>query len=411
MVDKLREQFKHLSDEEYKELQLSMFEASTTKQFGDFKVSALGPANNYVFDRNGIFYFKKTRSAIVGKKISNFGMLGLPVLFNQEAIVHNLIPKIPYSMYLQILSFFRKVMKVHNNAEAYCQIYWDLEEKKHLFHVPKQKVSGAAVKYNPEENLDVKNFERYVHVFECHSHNNMGAFWSGTDNKDENETRYFGVFGQLGKPDHAELFRIFVNKQEIGLSRGVIFEDPEVSEETKKVSEMLAKKKEALSKLEAEVHELEKILSSEKSGTPEVPVPEEWMKNVTKSYGSYKTGGYVPTRSFPSMGNQHSFSHNFHNQKKEQNGMPGEEEPQQADIDALYDSAEEEDRMLYGEIADEHESKLSDRLNDIEDSVMEILENTESFTEMFSTEQFFETLENMGALHSLISKLQERGQL
>ena len=32
---------------------------------------------------------------------------------------------------------------------------------------------------------------------DIHSHNTMGAFWSGTDNADEKETRLFGVLGKI----------------------------------------------------------------------------------------------------------------------------------------------------------------------------------------------------------------------
>src|SRR5690606_38499362 len=120
--------------------------------------------------------------------------------------------------------FFREIMKRYRDAEAFVQVYWDLQEGKYICHVPKQRISKGSVNYDATENLDAVNSERYVFVYECHSHNSMGAFWSGTDNADEKELRIYGVFGMLHTEDYKQLHRFFVNEKAVSVGLDLIFD-------------------------------------------------------------------------------------------------------------------------------------------------------------------------------------------
>lgn len=102
------------------------------------------------------------------------------------------MPKIPFARLREIVSFFRAVEKEHK-AEAFVQLAWDGAE--YYVSVPPQVVSGAHV-----EHKGPVIPEAHVLIADVHSHGgSMGAFWSGTDDKDEQQhpLRAFGVIGKV----------------------------------------------------------------------------------------------------------------------------------------------------------------------------------------------------------------------
>lgn len=107
------------------------------------------------------------------------------------------LPKIPASILRQQVSFYREVMKKHNNAEAYTMILWDREEKEYVVVCPKQKISRGSVQYDLGKEWSP---ERYLSVVSCHSHNTMAAFFSGTDDADEKGDMCYMVVGHLDRP-------------------------------------------------------------------------------------------------------------------------------------------------------------------------------------------------------------------
>jgi hypothetical protein len=204
---------------------LTFWSYLTDVQFGKFDPTALTKMNTWIFTGDGKWLVQKNRAGYFGVKKSDEGIDTLPKgTIEDEAFVHLEHGKIPQTILDEIITFFRGIMKRHSGAEGFVQVYWDLEEAKYTVHVPKQVVNGAAVRYDKTKDLDKITPERYVFVYECHSHNNMGAFWSGTDNADENDLRLFGVYGLLGKPQWAHKHRCFVGEEEIDLSLDLIFD-------------------------------------------------------------------------------------------------------------------------------------------------------------------------------------------
>lgn len=133
------------------------------------------------------------------------------------------LPKIPYTMFLQILSFFRGVCDRFSNAEAAMQIFWDREKKEYFLYCPTQRVNGSNVNFDRNEQLE----SQHLLVMDIHSHNTMGAFFSGTDNNDEKETRLFGVIGKVPSQSPEVKFRIACGGNTIeNLSMWDIFENP-----------------------------------------------------------------------------------------------------------------------------------------------------------------------------------------
>jgi len=112
----------------------------------------------------------------------------------KEGFTMNL-PKIPLKILWQIIGFFKTVYK-KLSAEAMVQIYWDRSKKEYFCNVPKQEVSGASVKFKRDAKLEKK----HLLVADFHSHNTMSSFFSGTDDRDEKESRLFGVIGNIEEP-------------------------------------------------------------------------------------------------------------------------------------------------------------------------------------------------------------------
>lgn len=199
-------------------------------QYGKFDETKLTKANTWVVTQGGTWLIQKNSSGYYGVKKTDTGIPTLPKTELPEAFFELTYGKIPNTILEQIVAFFRDIMKRYNNAEAFIQVYWDKQESKYIINVPKQKISGAAVHYDALENLNTKEPERYVFVYECHSHNTMGAFWSGTDNADEKELRIYGVFGQLNKEPYACLHRFFVGEEQVDLELDHVFDLPKAEE-------------------------------------------------------------------------------------------------------------------------------------------------------------------------------------
>ena len=102
---------------------------------------------------------------------------------------------IPGEMFHQIKQFFLDVMDMGPSTyEAQVFIVWSEVTKEYRIVVPKQKVSAAAVRYDIGEMLS----DTDVIICDIHSHNDMSAFFSGTDNKDDKKNPWIsGVFGKL----------------------------------------------------------------------------------------------------------------------------------------------------------------------------------------------------------------------
>ena len=98
----------------------------------------------------------------------------------------------------EIIAFFRAFMTENEENEALALIYWDKEEKRFFAYVPKQSVCKERVEANLHD-CPYDDAERYICYADIHSHNSMGAFFSGTDDRDERST---GLYFVLGKLDH-----------------------------------------------------------------------------------------------------------------------------------------------------------------------------------------------------------------
>ncbi len=126
-----------------------------------------------------------------------------------EASFNYKLPKLPKSMLLAIVEFFRDIMRKMRGSEVMVQIWWDKEKEEYSLYVPEQKVSGATIDF--QHSKDLQEDENKVWVLDIHSHNTMGAFFSGTDSSDEVSTRVFGVIGTISDKGFSSVWRAGVN--------------------------------------------------------------------------------------------------------------------------------------------------------------------------------------------------------
>lgn len=111
--------------------------------------------------------------------------------------------KIPIELLDEIKEFFSQVItKKGRNLEAMIWILWNPELGYHL-HVPNQTVGGASATYDwaslPKDSSI---------VVDIHSHADFGAFFSGTDDRDDsNCIRFSGVIGYNNRPVREMKFR------------------------------------------------------------------------------------------------------------------------------------------------------------------------------------------------------------
>lgn len=102
--------------------------------------------------------------------------------------------KIPMRMFHQIHKFFVDVLGLGKGQfEAQTFIIWNEKKKDYRIFVPKQVVSAASVTYDINGELGPDDHI----IMDIHSHNNMGAFFSGTDDHDDQNNPW--VSGVMGK--------------------------------------------------------------------------------------------------------------------------------------------------------------------------------------------------------------------
>lgn len=154
----------------------------------------------YILEEAGtITYFSKLSAErfVMSHEASIKGLATNRTAETPEAIIQPLPGgiKVPGVMFEQIKQFFLDVMDIGPSSyEAQAFIVWSTKEKSYRIIIPKQKVSAAAVRYDIGDMLG----EGDVIIVDIHSHNTMGAFFSGTDNKDDKKNPWIsGVFGKI----------------------------------------------------------------------------------------------------------------------------------------------------------------------------------------------------------------------
>ena len=158
------------------------------------ELKAVGKPISYLPAQDGRVY--EIRRTELGAFIAPAsGVEGLPQV---QSGFRPALPPIPFSLFCQVVDFFRSFLQKGGEWEALVHIYWDKAEKRYLVSVPDQWVEKAAVDavIHPGSGLDG---DRYLHFADIHSHNTMEARFSLTDDLDEKATRVYIVVGRLDR--------------------------------------------------------------------------------------------------------------------------------------------------------------------------------------------------------------------
>jgi PRTRC genetic system protein A len=178
----------------------------------------------------------------------------------------NFLPngKIPTHLLEEIVQFFKDVMSIKKaDQEAMAHILWneadkDSPDRGYRIGIPDQVVSKASAEYTFNH---IKKGD--IIILDLHSHNTMGAFFSGTDDRDDKKGYYYaGVAGKLDEKTPTFVWRLNIGEHRKTVLMDDIFDVPE-----KKIA-----------------------------------IPKEWIDKVeVKTYGGYKG----PIHSGPGMGWHH----------------------------------------------------------------------------------------------------------
>lgn len=142
----------------------------------------------------------------------------------------NFLPagKIPYEFFEQIVKFFRDVIKLKKaQFEAHAWILWS-PERGYFISIPKQTVSAASVNFTySHDDLPPGS----TIVVDIHSHNSMGAFYSGTDNNNDKTGIYYsGVVGKLTDKSFDVVMRFNLFEDKLDCKLLDVFQEPQKEE-------------------------------------------------------------------------------------------------------------------------------------------------------------------------------------
>jgi len=159
-----------------------------------------------VIAKNGVFELVRSKFGIFCIK-SNQLDLPVPSLCDFNFTDKWFIPKPDYDLLLKLWKLNMHVMKTNNGAEFYAALIWDTNKEEYEIFIPEQIVSKAAVEFEQFKSTDT----RFM-VIDHHSHNTMGAFFSGTDNNnDYSKFKISLVMGQISKINFDTKQRIVIN--------------------------------------------------------------------------------------------------------------------------------------------------------------------------------------------------------
>ena len=180
---------------------------------------------SYVWQGNGIWEVRKLPLGIFVNHIHKFAVPGLKQTLEEGWSLN--VPKIPATLLDITLSFFRQIYSKHS-SEVFLQYFYDMEKEEYIVHCPQQTVGPGSVNYRRDTDYE----KGKLLVFEIHSHGGMGAFFSGTDDNDEKDDRFFGVIGHV-KEYYPELkLRMSIGGRRKDIDVGDIFNLDESSYNT-----------------------------------------------------------------------------------------------------------------------------------------------------------------------------------
>jgi hypothetical protein len=197
---------------------------------------------NLVFTGNGVFLIQKSRFGLTYERTPQKYQNSLLRKYEFDWAAKSFLPKAPKEMFTDILECFKYVVD-KTKDELFIILYWDTQDEQFVMDIVKlQVVTQGSVKYAYNKTFEME--DRYIKYLEIHSHNTMGASFSGTDNNDESgRTMYYcGVLGKINQHSNIysvdQKFRIWTGEKFREIDPWEVFdiymETPGVSRENQK---------------------------------------------------------------------------------------------------------------------------------------------------------------------------------
>ena len=140
---------------------------------------AHGIGYDYILAGNGIYVQAESPNLVARISVAAAVLRGLAEAPDKVELTHGLIPGSLFEMGLRWL-------QTAPDVERFFAISWNGSE--YRLEVPEQDGTAASLRYTPPRGA----------VMECHSHARLSAFFSGTDDRDEQAFRIYGVVGKVG---------------------------------------------------------------------------------------------------------------------------------------------------------------------------------------------------------------------
>lgn len=157
----------------------------------------------YLIGNDGVY---RVISRDIGKIIRKTSFINEATNIKEKVSLK--LPKIPRYLFAMTVDFFREMAKKHK-VEVMVEFWYDKVTKKYFLNCPKQIVSKINVEYVKDKDLILDDTK--ILVAEVHSHNYMPPIFSVIDDKDELETRFYGVIGSLYGNNVSSSFRMGIN--------------------------------------------------------------------------------------------------------------------------------------------------------------------------------------------------------
>ncbi|UOE58132.1 hypothetical protein [Cytobacillus oceanisediminis] len=320
----------------------------------------------YVTASNGLFRVEKTPVAIFKVKVHPFEK-EIPGLLPMEEGPELLIPKIPFKFLQQALSWYIDVYD-QDGTEASLLFFWNKENKaipQHysdnseikglladgqlIVYVPRQVNQKGLSEFHMDPMVDYlrKNFAL---LCETHSHNTMNAFFSSTDDSNENATQFYGVWGKVKDERPQFAFRYVSGDAKVQISPDVLFDWPTV---TTTHSIDLESDFPGFNPMHS-VHVEETIYMGP---FPNLDYPAEWMEQHQKKAPARPAPSYYPykmTHLFEDeiyeTGGAHRFSYGFENAEIEELLEPEDLANRNDIMDNLLDMTGDYARLGYDKV-------------------------------------------------------------
>lgn len=277
-------------------LTMQLARQSTGYHFGPQELDAYDKNTNIVVAKNGVFRVVKTAIAVFTTKIAEmtegYVVPGMPEM---KEGVELLIPKIPFKYWLQPLNWYRDV-QTKDGTEASVLFFWNhnnqvipteyedgkaikgvTEDGQFVIYCPVQKNSAGLSEFHNDGMVKWLR-EHTTPLLETHSHHTMDAYFSGTDDANENFYQFYAVYGKITQANPMFAFRFCSGKHKVQISPWTLFEKPDF-----RVAAQLM--------IDDVVYDVE--TPQDYSGPwPKLPYPEDWMGQHTKSWGTTTYTGY-----------------------------------------------------------------------------------------------------------------------